>query len=160
MASPSIIDIASLRLIGTGRNTTSATASANTPPTPSITFGPNCGSRTMPAISSRLPLTIGATSTVTAPSAEVAFASRSAAADSTDAASVSRRRTSPRSVLWAIASPHSLATTGKPIAVAAAAASAAVVTSRSSAIGTPYSRSNALDADSDSVLLETVTRPT
>ena len=49
--------------IGTGRNTTSATASARMPPTPSITVGPNCGSRTTPAISSRFPAIIGATST-------------------------------------------------------------------------------------------------
>ena len=46
---------------GAGRNTTSAIASASTPPTPSITVGPNCSSRKTPAISSRLPPTIGAT---------------------------------------------------------------------------------------------------
>ena len=40
---------------GAGRKTTSAIASARMPPTPSITVGPNCGSRTTPAISSRLP---------------------------------------------------------------------------------------------------------
>ena len=62
-------------------------------------------------------LTIGATSTLTAPSSGVAAASRSAAAASTAAASPSRSRTRPRSVLWAMASPHSLTTTGKPIAV-------------------------------------------
>ena len=36
---------ASRSVIGASRNTTSATASASTPPTPSITHGPNCGSR-------------------------------------------------------------------------------------------------------------------
>ena len=40
---------------GAGRNTTSAIASARMPPTPSMTVAPNCGSRTRPTISSRLP---------------------------------------------------------------------------------------------------------
>ena len=53
------------RRAGTSRNATSPSASASTPPMPSITHGPNCGSRTSPAISSRLPRTIGATSSST-----------------------------------------------------------------------------------------------
>ena len=68
VASWSIISWAVTWSTGAGRNTTSATASARMPPTPSITVGPNCGSRTTPAISSRLPRTIGATSTPTSPS--------------------------------------------------------------------------------------------
>ena len=59
---------------------TSATASARMPPTPSITVMPNCGSSVRPAISSRLPCTIGATRTATSPSSGVAAASSSAAA--------------------------------------------------------------------------------
>ena len=50
------------------------------PPTPSMTLRPNCGSRTSPAISSRFPATIGATSSETAPSSGWAAASSSAAA--------------------------------------------------------------------------------
>ena len=62
---------------GTSRKLTSATASARTPPTPSITVIPNCGSRWSPAMSSRLPRTIGATSTWHSPSSGVAAASSS-----------------------------------------------------------------------------------
>ena len=149
---PSIISLASMALSGTGRNTTSATASASTPPTPSMTLAPNCGSRTMPAMSSRLPLIMGATSSDTSPSAAVALPSNSAAAASTAASSARRSFTRPRSVLCAMASPHSFTTTGKPTTVAAAAASAAVTTSRSSAIGTPYSRSSAFESASDRVV--------
>ena len=64
VARSSIISAAVTASNGAGRNTTSATASARMPPTPSITVGPNWGSRTTPAINSRLPETIGATSTV------------------------------------------------------------------------------------------------
>jgi hypothetical protein len=87
-------------------------ASASTPPTPSITAIPNCGSRTSPAMSSRLPATIGATRTPTAPSSGRAASSSSVAARLTASASASLSFTRPRSVLWAMASPHSLATTG------------------------------------------------
>ena len=45
---PSIISAASIALIGAGRNCTSAMASAITPPMPSMTLAPNCGSRTTP----------------------------------------------------------------------------------------------------------------
>ena len=100
-------------------------ASASTPPTPSITVIPNCGSRLRPAISSRVPRTIGATSRPTSPSSGRAAASSSAPAASTASADASPRRTRPRSVLWAMASPHSLTTTGNPISAAAAAACAA-----------------------------------
>ena len=65
------------RSSGTRRNATSPSASASTPPTPNITHGPNCGSRTSPAISSRVPRTIGATSSSTGPSSGRAAASSS-----------------------------------------------------------------------------------
>jgi hypothetical protein len=77
-----------------------------------MTHGPNCRSRTRPAISSRVPRTIGATSTDTTPSAGVATPCSSTAAARTASASRRPSRTSPRSVLWAIASPHSFTTTG------------------------------------------------
>ena len=112
VARSSIISAVVVASSGAGRNTTSAIASARMPPTPSITVGPNCGSRSAPTMSSRLPCTIGATRTVTSPSAGVAAARRSVAAASTSAAVRRLRRTRPRSVLWAIASPLSLATTG------------------------------------------------
>ena len=75
--------------------------------------GPNCGVGCRPAMSSRLPRTIGATSrsTGTVVGRRGARAARSAAC-STAAASARFRRTSPRSVLCAIASPLSLTTTG------------------------------------------------
>ena len=79
-----------------------------------MTVGPNCSSVWMPAISSRVPDSIGATSSSTSPSSGRAAPSSSAAAVRTAASSPRRSRTSPRSVLWAIASPHSFATTGKP----------------------------------------------
>ena len=44
---------ASARDSGATAKTASPTASARMPPSPSITHGPNCGSRTSPAISSR-----------------------------------------------------------------------------------------------------------
>ena len=59
--------------------------------------------------------------------------------------------TSPRSVLWAMASPLSLTTTGKPSSVAAATASSAVATRRSPATGTPNPASSCFDSDSDRV---------
>jgi hypothetical protein len=112
VASPSIISPAVTSSRGAGRNTTSATASARTPPTPSITVGPNCTSRSRPTISSRLPEIIGATSTPTSPSSGRAAARSSEAARSTAGPSARSRRTRPRSVLWAIEWPTSLATTG------------------------------------------------
>ncbi len=111
-ANPSIISAASTALIGAGRNCTSAIASATMPPTPSITLAPNCGSRTTPAINSRLPEIIGAINSDTSPSAGVALAKRSVAAASTAVLSTSLSRTKPRSVLCAIAAPHSFTTTG------------------------------------------------
>ena len=84
---------------------------------PSITHGPNCGSRTRPAMSSRVPRTIGATSSSTAPSSGRAAASSSLRGRARPPRRRARpRRTRPRSVLCAIASPHSFTTTGKPIA--------------------------------------------
>ena len=137
---------------GTDANTTSRSASASTPPTPSITHGPNCGSRTRPAISSREPRTCSATSRPTRPSSGRAFASSSAAAPRTASPSRSPSRTRSRSVLCAIASPHSFTTTGKPSCAAAARASAAVDTSCSAAIGTPNSASSSLEACSERVV--------
>ena len=64
-------------MIGTSRKATSATASARIPPTPSITVMPNCASWCRPAISSRLPRSIGATSRCTSPSSGRAAASSS-----------------------------------------------------------------------------------
>ena len=57
---------------GTSRKLTSAIASARIPPKPIITQRPNCASVCRPAISSRAPRTIGATSRSTAPSSGVA----------------------------------------------------------------------------------------
>ena len=65
-----------------------------------------------PAISSRFAFRNGATSTETVPSSGRAAASSSAAAASTASASPRLSRTRPRSVLWAMPSPLSLATTG------------------------------------------------
>ena len=97
---------------GAGRNTTSAITSAITPPIPSITVGPNWGSTSIPAISSRVPLIMGATNRWTSPSAGVAAAKRLVAASVTASALLSRKRTRPRSVLWAMLSPPSFTTTG------------------------------------------------
>ena len=71
---------ASTASMGTSRMDTSATASARMPPTPTTTVMPNCGSRLRPAISSRLPLSMGATRSEPRPSSAVALASRSWAA--------------------------------------------------------------------------------
>ena len=68
-------------------------------------------------------------------------------------ASRSPRRTSPRSVLWAIALPHSLTTTGKPSSRAAAVAAFASPHSLSSATGIPAAARRCLDSNSDSVLV-------
>ena len=142
---------ASVRLSGTGQNTTSPTASARMPPTPSMAFRPNWGSRTSPAMSSLLPSIIGVTRRVTAPSSGRAAASNSAAAERAAPASARPSRTRPRSVLWAMAAPHSLTATGQPSSCAAGATASASCTSRSSTTGRPYSRNRALDAASDRV---------
>src|SRR5680860_1338227 len=103
-------------------------ASASTPPMPSITHGPNWGSVWSPAISSRLPVTMGITRSSTVPSSGRARPRSSPAASRTASASTSRRRTRPRSVLWAIAGPHSFTTTGNPSWFALTPASLAVGT--------------------------------
>ncbi len=157
VASPSIMSSAVGSSSGAGRNTTSATASARMPPTPSITIAPNWASWTTPAISSRLPDTIGAINTSTSPSAGVAAPSSSVAAASTAARSPRRSLTNPRSVLWAIASPLSFATTGYPISSAASPAAAAESTNRSGAIGTPWAASRAFEARSDKVVEPAIT---
>ena len=108
----SIISPAVTSSSGAGRNTTSAIASARIPPRPSMTVGPNCGSRTTPAMNSRLPAIIGAIRTLTSPSACSTRLRSSAAAASTATRSARRNLTNPRSVLCAIVSPLSLATTG------------------------------------------------
>ena len=65
---------------GAAAKVTSFSASVRMPPRPSTTHGPNWGSRTSPAISSRRPATISPTSTPTAPSSGRARPSRSPAA--------------------------------------------------------------------------------
>jgi len=128
---------ASTRSMGTRRMATSARASAKMPPMPSITVMPKVGSRCTPAISSREPRAIGAISTFTSPSAGVADASSSSAARSTSSVFCRPSRTNPRSVLCAIASPHSLATTGQPYGMAASAAARGESTSCWGCMGTP-----------------------
>ncbi len=149
----SIISIAVARLSGAGRNTTSCAASAKMPPTPSITVGPNCGSRTAPAISSRMPETIGATSRSTSPSSGRAAASRACEVSRAAVSSGTPRWTRPRSDLWAMPSPFSLSTTGKPSAEAAVTAASASAAERSGASGRPNAASSSLDARSDSVVV-------
>ena len=127
VARSSIISSASTRSIGTRRIETSAIASARMPPTPTITVMPNCGSRASPAISSRLPRTIGATRTPTSPSSGTRGGEQLVGRATHGGGVAQAEPDEPRSVLWAIASPHSLATTGKPSSSAADAASAAVV---------------------------------
>ena len=131
---------------------TSATASARMPPTPSITVMPNCGSSASPAISSRLPRSIGATSTPTSPSSGGGRGQQVGGRGRTASASARPSRTRPRSVLWAMASPHSLATTGiadrRPRPTAAASGSA---TTCSAGMGTPCAARSALDSASDRV---------
>ena len=94
---------------------------------------------------------MGATRSATSPSSAVAAARSSAPAPSTAAPSVRPRRTRPRSVLCAIASPWSFTATGKPTSAAAATASPAVATTRSGAKGTPNGARSTFDADSDRV---------
>lgn len=147
----SIISLASLSEIGTSRKQTSLMASANTPPTPNITVIPNTGSLCSPAMNSRLPLIMGATSTCTGPSSTVASDNSSPAAACTAAESTRPRRTRPRSVLCAIESPHSLATTGNPRPAAATTAASGSSTTASGAMGTPWPANRRLDSASESV---------
>ena len=149
----SIIPPASSRSIGTSRNTTSASASASTPPTPSITVIPNCGSRLSPAISSRVPRTIGATRRPTSPSLGTA-----AARSSAPAASHRGGRPQPE------AHQAPLGLVGDGIAAQLhhdgeadlgrrpRPRRLAVATTRSSGTGTPWSASRRLDASSESVV--------
>ena len=139
---------------GAGRNATSAIASASTPPTPSMTIGPNCGSRIIPTMNSRAPETIGATRSETSPSSGRAAASSSSAAIRTAASSLTPSLTNPRSVLCAIASPFNLMATGPPIEAAAATAPATSNTMCSAARGTPYCFTNSFDSASDNVLVD------
>ncbi len=154
-ARSSSISSASTRSTGTRRNATSARASASTPPTPIITHGPNCGSRSTPAMSSRLPCTIGATRIPTAPSSGTAASSRAVDAARTSSSPCSPSRTRPRSVLWATPSPQSFTTTAAPGATsrAASTASSGVSTTRSSSTGTPAPVRTRFDSCSDRVRL-------
>ena len=94
---------------GTSRNATSPSASVSTPPIPTITHGPNCASVCTPAMSSRVPVIMGATRRSTAPSSgRGGREQRRRAAARTASASVRPSRTRPRSVLCAIASPCEL----------------------------------------------------
>ena len=106
-----------------------------------MTNNPNCGSRKTPAINSRLPDSILAIKSETSPSSTVALANNSRAAVAVASAEPRPSRTSPRSVLCAIESPHNFTTTGKPICSAALTAfsigSPSVVTSISAAKTTP-----------------------
>ena len=122
---------------GAVAKTTSPSPSARIPPSPSITHGPNAGSRTMPATSSRRPRTCSATSSCTSPSSGRRSLSSSPAAARTAAGSARPRRTRSRSVLWRIASPQSFSTTGKPISSAARAAPAPSGTRISRLVGMP-----------------------
>ena len=111
-ARSSIISAASSRVIGTSRKATSATASASTPPTPSITVMPNCASWWRPAISSVARDHRGHRAgdlAVLGPGGGEQLGRRR---PRTASSSASPSRTRPRSVLWAMASPQSLATTG------------------------------------------------
>src|SRR5680860_1562916 len=128
-------------------------ASASTPPMPSITHGPNWGSVWSPAISSRLPVTMGITRSSTVPSSGRARPRSSPAASRTASASTSRRRTRPRSVLWAIAGPHSFTTTGNPSWFALTPASLAVGTVIPGTVATPCVASSCFEAASESVVV-------
>ena len=154
----SIICSAALSVSGAGLKTTSFSASAMMPPTPSITVGPNCASTSMPTMNSRTPETISATSRCTSPSAGRAAPSSSVAASRTASSPVKRRRTRPLSVLCAIASPPSLTTTAPPISLAAAIASSAVATFASLAKGRPYGDNRDFESDSDKVR-DAIARP-
>lgn len=142
---------ASLTPSGASRTATSSMASAKTPPTPTITAGPNCGSRITPAMSSRFPDTMGAIRIDTSPSSGRAAASSSLAAVYTAAVSARPRRTRPRSVLWAMVSPHSFAATGKPRRCAATTAASGSSTVSSVANGTPKGANKAFESISDNV---------
>ena len=104
-------------------------------------------------MSSRVPDTIGATSTSTRPSSGRAAASSSVAAARTAPASRNPRRTRPRSVLCAIVAPQSLATTGKPIFSAAATAPSGSLTVSSSRTGTPTRERSRFESISDRVTI-------
>lgn len=132
-----IISAASTALTGTGRTDTSAMASARIPPIPTITVVPNCGSVDSPAMSSRFRREHrGHEQIDRCLLASVARPSRSDDAAPTAAASPKvSSRTRPRSVLWAMASPLSFTTTGKPSSAAAVAAESASGTIRSGANG-------------------------
>jgi carbamoyl-phosphate synthase large subunit len=108
----SISSFASCGASGATAKATSRTTSANTPPSPNMTHGPNCGSRISPAINSRLPETIDCTRTPASLSSGRRRASRSAVSRRTSSASLTSRRTRFRSVLCAIPRPQSFRTTG------------------------------------------------
>ena len=119
---------------------TSARISANTPPVPTSTAGPNTGSRVTPTIISVPPstccwiwtpsmrarrLALGARATSSP------YTARASAADPTD------RRTRPASDLWGKSGEAIFMTTGKPMSAATRPASAAEWATASPASGTP-----------------------
>ena len=120
---------------------------------PSITVAPNCGSRTRPAISSRLPLTIGATSTVTSPSS-VARGSEQFGRRSFDRGPVAE--TQPDEAALGLVGDRVAVQLGDDriadLVRPRPPASAGLVTNSSAASGTPYVASNSFDARSDSVV--------
>ena len=77
------------------------------------------------------------TSNSTGPSSGWAAASKPIDASRTSSSEVSDRRTRPRSVLWAMASPHNLTTAGRPTERAASTAASGSPTVAQSDTGIP-----------------------
>ena len=136
--------------MGSGRTATSFRISANTPPVPTSTAGPNTGSRVTPTIISVPPSTC---CWICTPSMRGRALGPRGARDELGVdrpwprlAEPTDRRTSPASDLWGKSGEAIFITTGKPMSAAMRAASAAEWATPSPARGTPKDSSNCRDA--------------
>ena len=110
--------------MGALRNATSSITSARTPPEPTITTGPNTGSRRTPRMHST-PLTIGATSVprISALAWNAAARATSVSCSAAAFSGATSSATPPDSVLCAMSGDRTFIATGAPIAPAICAAS-------------------------------------
>src|ERR1700686_600526 len=146
-AMPSSIDSASSRVAGASRKVMSFSTSTRMPPKPNATSLPNEGSVTAPMMTSWPPASICCTCTPRSfalASYFLALAMMVAKPFSTSSTLFTPTSTPPASVLWRISGDTILSTTGKPMADAIFAASAAEVATPSFGTEMPYASHTSL----------------
>src|SRR5512140_3638581 len=153
-----IISTASFSESGATRNETSFITSTKIPPRPNITAWPNCGSFVTPTITSCPAGAIAQTSAPPARAPILSSACRIARnAVRTPASSATSRKTPPASLLCVTSGEFIFTATGKPIPLAAAAASSSVPAHRKRVNGNPARARNSIESEGDIPFADGVT---